>query len=168
MDYFQQFPRFLAKVGDEQKVITDFFIRVGVGQRFVKYAAMLLPYQIKDGDRPETVAFDVYGAATYYWVILLLNNIVDPRNEWPLSQSDLEAKALAAYDDIYALHHTELAFTGTEIAEESVPLYAQADLIPITNWDYEIRENDNKRSIVLIDPKYLAQFLQNFKNEVNS
>lgn len=168
MAYFDQFPKFFAKIGDEQKVVTDFFTRVAVGQRFAKYAAMLIPYTIKDHDRPETVAHDVYGSATYHWVVLLINNIVDPRNEWPLSEHDLVAKTQGSYDDINGLHHMELLFTGTEIAPESVSLYASPDLVPITNWEFEVRENEAKRNIVLIDPKFFAQFLQSFKNELGN
>lgn len=165
--YFGKFPRFLAKLGTEQKVLTDFFVRVGVGPQFAKIAAMLMPHTLKSGDRPETVAHDVYGSATYHWVILLLNNIVDVRNEWPLSDEDLARKIVDVYPNPYGIHHHELAFSGSEITPEAVPYFTVTDLVAVTNAEFEIRENEAKRQIKLLDPKYLAQFVRNFENEVS-
>ncbi len=40
-------------------------------------------YEIEGDDRPDIVAHKVYGDETLDWVILVTNNIINVRNEWP-------------------------------------------------------------------------------------
>jgi hypothetical protein len=43
-------------------------------------------YQIIGDERPESVAFKIYGDEVLDWLILLSNNIINIQTEWPLSQ----------------------------------------------------------------------------------
>lgn len=68
---------------------TDFFKQNG--------EQLFVDYKIRDGDKPETLAYRVYGNAQLHWVILLFNNIVNPYFEWPLEYSELESQILSTY-----------------------------------------------------------------------
>lgn len=85
MSYFKKFPQYISRtVGNNQIIITDFFKRVGITQRAKNLSALLLPYIVLDGETPEMVANKFYGTPFYHWVLLLINDITDPRKEWPL------------------------------------------------------------------------------------
>ena len=56
-------------------------------------------YEIPDGYRPENVAEDYYGSDELDWVVLLTSNIVNVRDEWPLSSRDIYDYALNKYGD---------------------------------------------------------------------
>ena len=46
-------------------------------------------YNIIGDDRPDTVSEEIYGTPDLDWVILMSNNIIDVKNEWPMTQYDL-------------------------------------------------------------------------------
>ncbi len=54
-------------------------------------------YTIRDGERPEHIAYRVYGQSDLHWVILLFNEIIDPLFEWPISSNDLETSVQKRY-----------------------------------------------------------------------
>jgi len=46
-------------------------------------------YQIKDGERPDTLANKLYERSDLHWIILLFNEILDPYYQWPMSTDEL-------------------------------------------------------------------------------
>ena len=51
---------------------------------------------------------------------------------------------------------------------DSTPITTSATetVTGITNYEYEIDENENKRTIYILKPTYLGQFLDDMKNEM--
>ena len=65
-------------------------------------------YEIKDGARPDTVAEEFYGDVELDWVVLLTAGILNPRDEWPLSNYNLNKYANNLYgNQINDIHHYE-------------------------------------------------------------
>ena len=67
-------------------------------------------YKVIGDDRPDNVAYQVYGDSTLDWVVLLSNNILNIQSEWPLPQSALDNVLLnkyGSYEKLNALHHYE-------------------------------------------------------------
>src|SRR5690606_19009921 len=66
-------------------------------------------YVIKDGERPDTIAYDYYGSSTYSWLVLLSNNIYDQYFQWPRSYREFYDYLKAKYGYVYELksevHH---------------------------------------------------------------
>lgn len=54
-------------------------------------------YQITGDERPDQVAEDVYGTPELDWVVLISANIINVRDEWPLSQKDVYDYAQEVY-----------------------------------------------------------------------
>jgi hypothetical protein len=125
-----------------------------------------MPYIVKDGERIENLAYDLYGSAEYHWVIILINNIINPRVEWPLSSADLHKLVAAEYENIYAVKQYELIKSGIVIDINALPNYLPEQYVPVSFIEYEERENDKKRIIRVLAPKYLGEFVQNFNNEL--
>lgn len=76
-------------------------------------------YKIIGDERPDTVAYKVYGDEVLDWVILLSNNILNVQSEWPLTQRAFDSYLIEKYgsgidnlDDVYniiynGVHHFE-------------------------------------------------------------
>lgn len=46
-------------------------------------------YEVKDNETMEIVAYDFYGDVNLWWIVAIFNNIRDPYNDWPLTQSQV-------------------------------------------------------------------------------
>ena len=138
-------------------------------------------YQIQGDDRPDNVAQKVYGDAALDWLVLLSNNIINIYEEWPLPQESFDAYLLEKYNNNYdtlynGIHHYEsnevtnsqgvvIFPKGVRVgAAQSVSYFDQVSnqqvtVNPvskgITNYDYESKLNDDKRSIFLLKGMYL-------------
>lgn len=66
-------------------------------------------FQIPEGARPDTVAQTVYGSPDYDWVVLLTAEIINVRDQWPLSNRDLYVYAENKYttQNLNSIHHYE-------------------------------------------------------------
>lgn len=56
-----------------------------------------LEYTVEDGEKPETLAYRVYGRADYHWLILMFNEIHDSYFSWPMSMNEMENHMEASY-----------------------------------------------------------------------
>jgi hypothetical protein len=67
-------------------------------------------YNILGNERPDQVAEKFYSDETLDWVILISNNIINIRSEWPLDEYSFNEYLLekyGSYDSIYGIHHYE-------------------------------------------------------------
>jgi hypothetical protein len=128
-------------------------------------------YDVKDGERPEDVAYKWFGDAKYHWIILITNNITDRYYQWPLSQPQfaehLTDKYGAGSED--AVHHYEITQTSgpTTSRDYSHMVECNSDETNpsiISNRDYEQRKQDEYRQIRLLDKRYLGAFVDEFEN----
>jgi hypothetical protein len=60
---------------------------------------LFLPYTIKEGDRPEDIAYYYYGSTDYTWVVYLSNNLIDPYTQWPLSEENFHRFLIEKYKE---------------------------------------------------------------------
>lgn len=167
MTYFSKFPTLLTQVGDVQQTVEDFFIRVSAGSTYTTVSALLTDYTVLDGERPEDVAYKFYNSMDYFWVILLINSIVDPRNEWPMLDQDILTFTTIKYGLPYAIHHWETVDGQFEISPYQ-SLVGQGTIVSVTNYDYELRVNEAKRSIKVLDAQYLTEFVSDFTAALGS
>lgn len=97
MTYFSYFPKLLTKSTGSPIIIPDFFHRVHVSDKFRDQSVVLDDYFVLDGETPEIVSNKIYGTPFNHWVILLVNSIVNPREEWPVSQKQLVDRIYLRY-----------------------------------------------------------------------
>jgi hypothetical protein len=99
MSYFKKFPAYLTRtVSNQQIIIEDFFKRVAITNRANNLTSLLLPYLVLDGETPEGVSNKFYGTPYYHWVILLINEITNPRTEWALESRYVLPHIFEKYD----------------------------------------------------------------------
>ena len=128
-------------------------------------------YDVKEGERPEDIAYRVYGDTELHWVILMTNNITDRYYQWPLTQPQfqehLKDKYGAGNED--ATHHYEITQTSgpTTSRDYSHMVECNSDETNptiISNREYENRKQDEYRQIRLLDPRFIDSFIEEFDN----
>ena len=90
--------------------IKDYYRLMRLTDQAFRETTLYNEYIIKEGQRPDQIAYEVYGDSQYYWVILLVNNIIDVASEWPLSNEELENYMIQKYGSLEAAqktHHWE-------------------------------------------------------------
>lgn len=163
--YFSKFPSFLAQIGATQKIVEDFFIRVSAGKNYTTSSVLLIDYFVKDGERIEDIAYNFYGNSEYHWVLLLVNMITDPRNDWPLRDADVYTMTRLKYGNTDSIHHYRTVVGHHEISAYA-NLIANGTIESVSNYNHELVLNDAKRKIKILDAQYLQEFVSDFSQRV--
>ena len=169
--YFSKFPMMVydVKGNKSYKLLPHILRRVKLRSGLRSSRFVFDKYSVKEGERPEDIAFKYYGDPEYHWVILLVNNVTYRYYQWPMPAADfadfLTDKYGAGNED--SVHHYELAQTSgkTTSIDDSHMLEVNSDTsgaTTITNREYEEREQNRIRDIRLLDQKYLDQFVEEF------
>jgi|TARA_A100001515_G_scaffold94589_1_gene75734 nicotinamide riboside kinase len=194
-NYFSRIPDFEyvsllpdAKISDYIQVKNLFkkgFIREDIFQD----TTFFTKYTINGDDRPDNVAFKVYGDSTFDWIVLQSNNIINIQTEWPLSQNDFDRYALDKYGDYNTLfngvHHYEtlevknsngvvILESGKQVPQDFSITYFDIKLgqyitasnatVAVTNYEYENIIQENKRNIFLLKNNYIPVVLNDMEN----
>ena len=64
--------------------VTNIFLRFGLLSEVKNNAFGYYDYLVREQDTPENLADRYYGDPEYHWIILLMNDIVNPLFDWPL------------------------------------------------------------------------------------
>ena len=184
-NYFSQLPDFeyVSRLPDAR--ISDYipvknlFMRGKLREDIFQDISVFTKYKIKGNDRPDNVAFEVYGDADLDWLVLTCNNIINVYDEWPMIQFNFENYLLekyVTYDNINATHHyetTEVKNTagvvvlpaGLEVESNySFSFYDEkvegmtiisSPVTEVTNYMYEERLQNDRRNIFLLKPRFL-------------
>lgn len=173
--YFRQFPYMAYDIkGDRnKKLVKDILRRVRINQKIKDSIALLEPYDIQDGERPEHVSFKFYGSPVYHWVILLVNEITDPYYGWPLGQREFQNYVADKYANPDAVHHYEITQTSgpTSSSDNSHKIQVNSDAsgaVSISNREYEEREQEKIRSIKILPQSLLEDFITEFTRRIRS
>jgi hypothetical protein len=85
--YFNYFPKTLYTSDTETGVVvTNIIARFAFEKSYRENSAVYYEYDIQDSDTPEIIAHKMYGNSERHWIVLMMNEIVDPQYDWPLDQ----------------------------------------------------------------------------------
>lgn len=166
--------------------VKNLFRRAKIRDDFFQNVTVFTKYKIIGDERPEQVAEKVYGSSIYDWVVLISNNIINVRTEWPLSDYDFQNFLLRKYTDenkLYETHHYEtfahydgngklILPSGKEVPEGFSMTYYEpienqiktiSPIKEVTNFEYETTLNDNKRNIYLLRTNYLQTAIDDMR-----
>lgn len=86
------------KLLNEFDTVTNVLFRIGIIKDVMENNVNAYYfYIVKDSDRPETLAEQVYGDAQAHWIILYANNIYDPYYDWPMDDRTFEKYIVKKY-----------------------------------------------------------------------
>lgn len=167
---FSMFPRLQVNTitPNSSTIVTDIFRRISLN-KFKKNIVFLQTVTIPEGFTVEQVADKFYDRPDYHWVIMIINDIVDIRKEWPLSNSDLLAYSKKKYGEtgIYETHHYRTTDESKLIVDLDEVDLANGVIEEVTNLQYEEELNNLKREIKILDKKYLAEFVSTYANLIS-
>lgn len=131
-------------------------------------------YEVKDGERPTTVAFNYYDSIDFVWLVFLSNQITDPYFEWPLSSQELDAHIAKKYGSIEAAQQTIVEYKESEydiVTLDTFEFYqmngiATNNLTPVYAYDKEVQLNEQKRQIQLIPNTFAQQIAQQLEQSL--
>ena len=184
-NYFSQLPDFeyVNRLPDSR--ISDYipvkniFIRGKLREDIFQNASVFTKYKVKGNDRPDNVAFEVYGDANLDWLVLTCNNILNVYEEWPMTQINFENYLLEkyeTYDNINAAHHYETTEVKNSSGVVIVPAGLKVDsnysisfydsvvegmtivlspVTEVTNYMYEEQLQDSRRNIFILKQRFL-------------
>jgi len=157
----------------------NLFRRAKLREDIADKAIFFEDYFIIGDERPDNVAFKVYDDSDLDWVILISNNILNIQEEWPLSTAVYNEYLLekyGTYEAIYEIHHYESKLIKNtdgvtvlpkgliidenykvEYYDESLDQHVTLEdcSSEVTNFMYEERIQEQKRTIKILKPKYL-------------
>ena len=166
--YFGNFPLILydAKGTGDFRIATNMLKRVGLRTKVRTNTLLYDTYDVKEGERPEDIAFKLYGDAEYHWVVLFANNITDRYHDWPMSTPQFLEFINEKYADPNALHHYEIPQTSgdttikIDIGTDNTDYPSASE---VTNFEFEQDRQDTIRQIRLLDPSYVEQLVKEFE-----
>ena len=185
MAYFDEFPDILLpSFVDGRNSSSDFvrsknlFKRAKIRDDFFSTATVFDLYSILGDDRPDNVAQKLYGDSKLDWIVLLSNNILNIRDEWPMSQYDLDRYLDNKYsqEQLSEIHHYETKEVKTDFGmlllqqglwvdanytfkftdDGEVKSLSGANILTsVSTYQYEVQKNDDKRNIYALRSNYL-------------
>ena len=166
--YFENFPVFpYDSVGKgDFKFVTNLLRRVGLRTKIKSNVLLFDTYDIRSGETPEEIADKLYNDPELHWVILMVNNITDRYHQWPLNENQFQAHINDKYSNIDAVHHYEITQTSGDTTIKIDVGTVNTDYpaaTAITNYEYELALENEKRGIRFLDPRYLGEFLDEFE-----
>ena len=172
MSYFNKFPlmSYDIKGNKIRKLLPDILRRVKL-RATIKSGGMLFEkYDVKEGEKPEDVAFKWFGDAELHWVILMTNNVTDRYYDWPMNQAQFAEYLNDKYSNPDAIHHYEVTkdsgrTTGQGPSDYSHLVEVNSDTdnaVSVSFREYEEREQDKKRQIQLLNKSLLGDFVAEF------
>jgi len=180
--YFRPFPliRYDIKKNKLPLLLTNVTARYKIRDILKNRVAIYYDYIVKDGDRPDNIAFKYYEDETLDWLIYIVNDIIDPYYDWPLDQDAFNKYIRTLYGSVAGAKGTvfeyrkiitkqKVLFDGTNVPERYVVVDQNtyntlaADLRrEVDAYEYYEEQNNNKRRIRLLDKRFAA----NVKSEV--
>ena len=173
--YFSAFPKIYydSKGQGNPKVVTNLLKRVAIRAKVRNNASLYDTYDIKNGDTPESLADRFYDDPELHWVILMINNVTDRYHQWPMLEQQFNTFINEKYDNPDAVHHYEISqgsgdsatkievYNNSALYSGDTDFYSSATII--TNREFEEREQDNKRKIRILDPRFVERFVEEFE-----
>jgi len=196
LKYFAQIPdfRYISQLDEDKDLVNSYisvknlFRRVKIREDIFSSLVFFTNYDIVGDERPDQVAKKIYNDESLDWVVLISNNILNVRDEWPTPQRVFDEYLLEkykTYDNLYSVKCYKTVEVRDSIGNLVLPKGLDVDsdysikyldagtnnevvrtniTYSITNYEDEEEKENNKRNIFLLKPEYLAILLNDIKS----
>lgn len=106
MSYFSNFPKLMysTSLGIKNfKLVPNLIAKVTFLKEILANSDVYYSYSVKDGEKPEDVAYKFYKDPLKHWIILLANEVLDPQYDWVIPSRSLDKHIDKKYSS-YTLH----------------------------------------------------------------
>ena len=171
MSYFDMFPNiyYSAKGDGKFTIMKDLLARVKLIANVKDNILGFDYYDVKDGETPEMIAHKYYGDVNLHWTILVVNDVIDYYEDWPMSVQRFEEFVKDKYDNPQGIHHYEISQTSgdtTVTIDVGMNTTEYPSATAISNYQYEDSLQEKKRQIRLIGTRYIDSFVKEFESKM--
>lgn len=166
MAFFKQFPVISYNTLSDGIIndVIDIFRHVDVNEVLIDNASTYTFYEIKNGERPDTVSSRLYGTPDYYWTFFVTNDsLKSGLNSWPMEYNQHKSWIDQEYGDysvlIFAPIQKRVIIDGDDTLEH-IDYMGGLDFTNV-----EIIDEDNNSAEIL---KYDINSLQLWVHDVSS
>lgn len=173
-EYFKYFPT----VKHNGVVLKDITRRVKLTNSVLNNPYAYLPYTISDSDKPEDIAYHYYGSVKYTWLVYISTGMIDPYVDWPMTSQNFDKYFMKKYeersgttgeavitwgqnpsitDNIVYYENKTTGLNASPDTATASPTFNAAEWLPVRYYDWELRLNEDKRNITLLDKQYAAR-----------
>ena len=175
-------------------IVTNLMARCSVIPNILKNPMVFYKYDIQEDDTPEIVAHKYYDDSYRYWIVLFANQILDPQWGWPLSSRQFADYIKDKYPNIdptNVVDHYEKIITQVDNATQTITVNTvvidqatfnstitgtktyslptgsvtvTTEVKTVTIYDNEIKLNENKRNISILNKRYVSQLEKELKD----
>ena len=181
-DYVSRLPK-AQSISDYLRV-KNLFKRTKISQTVFNDLTYFTKYQIIADERPDNIAYKIYGDSNLDWMVMIANNITNLQDEWPLEEQSFYRFLINKYGSeagIESVHHYEsqkvidskekvIVPKGLEVPSNYSITFLDSGTRTeqirtnitdeITNRQYEEKIQDEKRNIFLIKPRFIGLILE--------
>ena len=169
--YFSYFPQIVYDIkGDNEfKIVTNILKRLSLRKEIIDSTTVFNLYDVQEGETPESLADELYGDVSYYWIICYMNNIVDRYHDWPMQHGQFLSFVNDKYSNVNALHHYEIT---QQSGDTKVKINIGADntdhsgATAVSNYEYEDELQTQKRRIKIINSVYIPSIMAEFETRL--
>jgi len=167
----------------DYQIVKNLFKRAVIRDDIFNDVTAFTKYSVQDDERPDQVANKFYQDSSLDWVILITNNIIHVRDEWPMGNQDFLTYLNEKYtaQELSNIHHYETKIirdsNGRLIQPEGLTVPAdhsitfldngtsrtETKLTSFTFLENETKLNDDKRNIDILKQEFLNVFLEDFR-----
>lgn len=180
---FRQYPvtDYYFDKKDEKFATRNIFLKVALMEHIRDNPSVLQRYVLNSDETPDVLAYKLYKNPDLYWVILMANDVVDPK-DWVMSDGQFNAYIHEKYetgDDVaYTVRNGEVSSIvsnrymveknpfGTVDSNPDSSLTDPSTYSLISEKELEYNENEGKRTVLAIKPEFITAFIKDFERKI--
>lgn len=185
MSSFNYFP----KIKYNNMTTINLLSKVALIREYNRTYEKFYTYVVRDGERPDIIAYREYNDSSLDWIIYLVNEMIDPYSDWVMDYPDF----IIYLEDKYGVRAEKL---NSVLIESSISHYYYKGIasdtqeiissynyimsketynalgnpngwVPKSIFDYENELNESKRTIKMLRSNYVNEFKTQFKDLIN-
>lgn len=145
--------------------IPDLTKHVAIPDEYKNNSKYWILYDLKDSDTLSGLSKSVYGSHHYWFLITLLNDMVNIDNSWPIPENgfrewfkknfpELEYSDVYQWVDSKGNVHTPEAYVDLGEVKSIAEAIQKYNLSAVTYFSYFYSKNEEKRRLKLLLPEY--------------
>ena len=124
--FFNYFPKVVYFSDRDQPsldTITNLTFKFKFNEGFKENSVVYYDYIVPEGETPEILADKFYNSSERHWIILMVNNIINPLLDWPMSYTTLNKYINSKYSANNYADTSNTSVTGLSWAESNTKEY---------------------------------------------
>lgn len=124
----------------------------------------------------ESLSYELYGDCKFWYVLQIINNVVNPYLDMPMDNDTLVSYCNAKYGNAYDLHWFIDNRENTICDDRSTIKWKEKwqdgtlpeYIIPVSHFEYELEENAKKTKMKAVNPEFIYLFDEEYRKLIDA